>query len=204
MQQIDNNAALRNFSALVDFSNLVNSSLDLGFALNNILLTCFGKFHTTKGFIALINDEQVFEIKASKGLPKSILDIFPVVALSELDNNVALNNFLAENKLPICQQISSSEGVRGILVLGQRLTNKEYEKEDIDFLKTILNVGATAIENTLAMDKLKKVNRDLDGKVNQLSSLFDLSKEFSGILQTEMIGKLLVYSLIGQMLVSKY
>jgi len=37
-----------------------------------------------------------------------------------------------------------------------------------------------------------------------LSSLFDLSKEFSGILQTEMIGKLLVYSLIGQMLVSKY
>jgi len=64
------------------------------------------KFHTTKGFIALINDEQVFEIKASKGLPKSILDIFPVVALSELDNNVALNNFLAENKLPICQQIA--------------------------------------------------------------------------------------------------
>ena len=60
MSSYQNNAALRNFSALVDFGNLINSSLDLEFTLNNILLTCFGKFHTTKGIIALINEENVF------------------------------------------------------------------------------------------------------------------------------------------------
>ena len=204
MQQTDNNAALRNFSALVDFSNLVNSSLDLGFALNNILLTCFGKFHTTKGFIALIGNDDVLEIKASKGIQPNIIEKFPAINIAEIDNDKELNQFLNENNFPVCQPIKSSEGKKGIIILGNRLTNKIYEKEDIDFLNTILNVGATAIENTLAMDKLKKVNRDLDAKVNQLSSLFDLGKEFSGILQTEMIGKLLVYSLIGQMLVSKY
>lgn len=204
MLQTDSNAALRNFSALVDFSNLVNSSLDLGFALNNILLTCFGKFHTTKGFIALINEDGVFKIKASKGIPAKELDTFPEINLQNLEKNNQLDEFLKKNNLPICQQIKSSEGIRGLLILGQRLTKKEYEQDDIDFLNTILNVGATAIENTLAMDRLKIVNRDLDAKVNQLSSLFDLSKEFSGILQTEMVGKLLVYSLIGQMLVSKY
>ena len=48
------------------------------------------------------------------------------------------------------------------------------------------------------------MNRDLDSKVNQLSSLFDLSKEFSGILEEDMVGKLLVYSIIGQLLVSKF
>ena len=204
MLQTDNNAALRNFSALVDFSNLVNSSLDLGFALNNILLTCFGKFHTSKGLIALVSEENIFEIKASKGLPANVLENFPVFGIDEIEKLNKLNVFLRENNLPVCQFIKSSDGIKGLLILGERLTKKEYEKDDIDFLNTILNVGATAIGNTLTMEKIKKVNRDLDAKVNQLSSLFDLSKELSGILQTEMIGKLLVYSLIGQMLVSKY
>lgn len=204
MHQLDNNAALRNFSALVDFSNLINSNLDLNFTLNNILLTCFGKFHTTKGMIALLNEQNVFEVKASKGIPSQLINTFPVVELDGYKGIEDYQTFLEQNNFPVFQEIRSSEGLKGFLILGQRLTNKTYDEEDINFLKTILNVGSTAIENTLVVDKLKKVNRELDAKVNQLSSLFDLSKEFSGILQIEMVSKMLVYSLIGQMLVSKY
>lgn len=204
MQQIDNNAALRNFSALVDFSNLINSTLDLNFTLNNILLTCFGKFHTTKGLIALLNEDDVFEVKASKGINAGIISNFPIITSSDYETNLELARFIEQNNFPILKEIKSSGGFKGIIILGQRLTNKPYEEEDIDFLKTILNVGSTAIENSGVVEKLKKVNRDLDSKVNQLSSLFDLSKEFSGILQIEMVSKMLVYSLIGQMLVSKY
>lgn len=204
MQQTDNNAALRNFSALVDFSNLINSSLDINFALNNILLTCFGKFHTTKGLIALINNEGMLEVQASKGFTQQALKSFPELAADNYDSNEKLADFISENKLQVYQEIKSSEGLKGLIILGARLTSKSYDDSDISFLRTIVNVGATAIENCLAVDKLKKVNRDLDSKVNQLSSLFDLGKEFSGVLQIEQISKLLVYSLIGQMLVSKY
>jgi len=204
MQQSENNAALRNFSALVDFSNLINSSLDINFALNNILLTCFGKFHTTKGLIALLNNERIFEIHASKGFTQQVLATFPYVTGDDYDSNDKLADFISTNKMQVYQEIKSSEGLRGLIILGSRLTNKSYDDSDISFLKTIVNVGATAIENCLAVDRLKRVNRDLDSKVNQLSSLFDLGKEFSGVLQIEQISKLLVYSLIGQMLVSKY
>jgi len=204
MQKQDNNAALRNLSALVDFSNLVNSSLDLNFALNNILLTCFGKFHTTKGIIALTNDEGLLEPKSAKGIPQSIIQNFPVVQIEELDNNRLLKEFIVKNNFVLKKTISSSGGVAGLLLLGARLTGKPYEKEDMDFLNTVLNIGVIAIENSLTVEKLKKVNRTLDSKVNQLNSLFDLGKEFSGILNVETISKLLVYSLIGQMLVSKY
>ena len=204
MHQLDNNAALRNFSALVDFSNLINSNLDLNFTLNNILLTCFGKFHTTKGMVALSNEQNVFEVKASKGIPGQIISAFPTVKFDDYKGIDNFQQFLDANNFPVFQEIRSSEGLKGFLILGQRLTNKPYDEEDVNFLKTILNVGSTAIENTLVVDKLKKVNRELDAKVNQLSSLFDLSKEFSGILQIEMVSKMLVYSLIGQMLVSKY
>lgn len=204
MQTTDHNATLRNFSALVDFSNLVNSSLDLNFALNNILLTCFGKFHASKGLIALFNDDGILEIKSHKGILKKVTDNFPAISQCDINTNQELKNFIEMNGFPICQEIKSSEGTKGILLLGNRLTNRNYDSEDIEFLKTILNVGATAIENSLTVEKLKKVNRDLDGKINQLYSLFDLGKEFSGILQVENIARLLVYSLIGQMLVSKY
>lgn len=204
MQQSDNYAALRNFSALVDFSNLINSSLDINFTLNNILLTCFGKFHTTKGLIALLNNDRFFEVHASKGFNTQTLQTFPRISADDYDSDEKLADFISANKMQVYQEIKSSEGLKGLIILGTRLTNKAYDDADISFLKTIVNVGATAIENCLAVDRLKRVNRDLDSKVNQLSSLFDLGKEFSGVLQVEQISKLLVYSLIGQMLVSKY
>ena len=56
MQLPDNNNALRNLSAIVDFSNNINSNLNLEFALNNLLLTCFGKLTISKGIIALFNE----------------------------------------------------------------------------------------------------------------------------------------------------
>ena len=204
MQQSDNNSALRNFSALVDFSNLINSTLDLNFTLNNMILTCFGKFHTTRGLIALFSEENILELKTAKGVPKSILEKFPEIDLIEYEKENTIKRFAEQNNFPVLQEIKSSDGLKGIIILGQRLTNTPYEEEDINFLKTILNVGSTAIENSIIVERLKKVNRNLDAKVNQLSSLFDLSKEFSGILQIEMVSKMLVYSLIGQMLVSKY
>jgi sigma-B regulation protein RsbU (phosphoserine phosphatase) len=43
----------RNLTALVEFSRIINSSLDLDFILNNVLLICMGKFLATRGLIAL-------------------------------------------------------------------------------------------------------------------------------------------------------
>lgn len=204
MQLTDNIAALRNLSALVDFANLINSSLDLSFALNNILFTCFGKFQTTKGVILLINSSNLLELKAAKGFTNSALSEITPFAPDEYDSNEMLQKFKIKNKLVFCREIKSSNGLKGYILLGEKLSKKEYTNEDFEFLNTIINIGATAIDNSLIVSELKELNRELDAKVNQLSSLFDLSKEFSGILKIEMIGKLLLYSIIGQLLVSKY
>lgn len=199
-----NKAALRNFSALVDFSKLINSSLDINFILNNILLTCFAKFQTTKGLIALLDEDKKFVVKAYKGINKSIIENFPFITSYNYDINENFSNYISQNNFHIYNEIKSTEGLRGLILLGNKINNQEYDNEDINFLKTIINVGATAIENSLTVEKLKKINRELDSKVNQLSSLFDLSKEFSGLINTSQIAKLLSYTLIGQLLVTKY
>ncbi|HET54676.1 MAG TPA: GAF domain-containing protein, partial [Ignavibacteria bacterium] len=204
MQTKDQNSALRNLSALVDFSNVINSSLDIQFAFNNLLLTCLGKFHATRGCILIKGVNNLLSVSSTKGLTQESLNSFPAVKLSDYESNKEFQAFLKRNRLALTQKIISSDGVIGLLILGERIDGSKYSDDDVNFLKTILNIAATAIENARSVEKLKLLNRELDGKVNQLRSLFDLSKEFSGILEKDMIGKLLVFSIIGQLMVSKY
>ena len=204
MQQSDHKSTLRNLSALVDFGNLINSSLDINFIFNNLLLTCFGKFHTSRGAICLVDKNGFLQLSAAKGLKESQIKNFLQVNIETYYKDETFNNYLNENKLVLTQEINSNKKVIGLILLGDRLTGEEYSVEDKNFLQTFLNIAATAIENSDGVSKLKDLNRNLDTKVHQLSALFDLSKEFSSILEIPRVSKLLGYSIIGQLLVSKY
>jgi len=56
----------------------------------------------------------------------------------------------------------------------------------------------------MVINELQKVNRQLDSRVQRLSSLFELSKEFGSFAESLRVVKLLVFSLLGQFLVQKY
>jgi len=205
MNLVDTDGAQRNLSALVDFGKFINSSLDLKSILNNLLLTCFGKFHTTKGIIALFDDKNELKIKAFKGISKDVIKLFPVVKRKDIEcNDSTLLPFREEYNFKYCQHIKSSQGILGLIFLGEKLSKAEYSRDDIEFIDLIINVAATAIENSIIFEKLKVVNRNLDSKVTMLSSLFELSKEFSGVLETQRVVKLLIYSIIGQLMISSY
>jgi sigma-B regulation protein RsbU (phosphoserine phosphatase) len=194
----------RNLTALVEFSRIINSSLDLDFILNNVLLICMGKFLATRGLIALsINGKLI--IKSSKGIPEEFKKKFPKLIVDDnLINNSELKNFFTEGKLQVIEKISSSDDCLGIVCLGEKLNKSPFTEDDIEFLKTIINISASAIQNSLVVDKLSMVNRFLDSRVQRLNSLFELSKEFGLFSESSRVAKLLVYSVIGQFLVSKY
>ena len=204
MNSFNNIDARQNLSALVDFSNAINSSLDLEFTLNNLLLTCFGKLHTTKGFVALVDSEKKLSIKLSKGINQSNIEAFPNVSVDGEKFTQNFYNYLDKYKYPLYRNIVSPQGIIGVVVLGEQLSHAKFTENDREFLRVLVNIASAAIENSTIISKLKTVNRSLDGKVNQMSVLFELSKEFSGTLQIKMIGKLLVFSIIGQLLVSKF
>lgn len=79
MKQNEYNAAQRTLSALVDFSNLINSSLDINFILNNLLFTCLTKFHTSRGIITFVNPNGQLYVKSGKGIDEKILLKYPEV-----------------------------------------------------------------------------------------------------------------------------
>lgn len=204
MQDNENLKVKRNLTALVEFSRIINSSLDLNFILNNVLLTCLGKFLATRGIIAL-NINGKLKVKSYKGIPEVNISLFPDIDASEdcYENN-DFKKFFTDNNLLASEKISSSNECVGIVCLGEKLNKQDYTKDDLDFLKTILNIAASAIQNSLIVEELKLVNRELDSRIQRLSSLFELSKEFGLFSESTKVTRLLIFSLIGQFLVQKY
>ncbi len=203
MQLPDSNSALKNLSALVDFSNYLNSNLNLEFTLNNLLLTCLGKLQTTKGVILLFDEKDTLQIKIFKGIKEENIVAFPNKNNSK-PKDKDLDEFKLQNGFALSEKIESGDHIIGYLFLGKKLTKKEFTADDKNFLSTIVKIGGTAIANALNFEKLKSINKTLDSKINQLNTLFDLGKEFSSILEIERVSKLLTYSITAQMLVSKY
>ncbi|MBZ0199002.1 MAG: SpoIIE family protein phosphatase [Ignavibacteriaceae bacterium] len=204
MPEIENIKAKRNLTALVEFSRIINSSLHLDFILGNVLLTCMGKYLSSRGLIAL-HENKKFVVKSVKGLTDKVLKRFPVEdSIDVLFESAAFKSFLVYSKLAVVEKLWSSEHCIGFMALGEKLNNSPYTEDDLEFLKTILNIASTAVQNSLVLNELKLVNRTLDTRVNRLNSLFELSKEFGMFSESTKVAKLLVYSVIGQFLVSKF
>jgi sigma-B regulation protein RsbU (phosphoserine phosphatase) len=193
----------RNLTALIDFSRIINSSIDLHFILNNVLLTCLGKFLATRGLIALKENGKIV-LKGSKGLGTEIKEKFPELeATQECIDNPALISFMQDANLKVAEKISSSDDCIGLVCLGEKLNKSDYTEDDVEFLATILNISATAVQNSMVINELKSVNRQLDSRVQRLSSLFELSKEFGLFLEPSKVIRLLGFSLMGQFLLKK-
>ncbi len=204
MNDTENIKVKRNLTALVEFSRIINSSTDLDFIINNILLTCMGKFLATKGLFAL-NENGELKIHSSKGIPERVLSKFPVSGLT-LDSftKEEFRSHLGISELCISEKVFSSDKVLGIICLGEKLNKTMYSEDDHEFLKTILNISSTAVQNSIVINELKKVNRVLDTRLHRLNSLFELSKEFALFSESSKVARLLVYSVIGQLFVSRF
>ncbi len=205
MNDVDNLRFKRNLTALVEFSRIINSSLDLNFILNNILLTCMGKFFATRGLIALKEDGQL-KLKISKGISDELAKKFPSITSSNgsFKDDKLFSGFIDEANFHAVEKINSSDECVGVICLGEKLNKSLYSEDDLEFLRTILNISATAVQNSIVLNKLTKLNRKLDSRLNRLNSLFELSKEFGLFSESTKVAKLLVYSIIGQFLVSKF
>jgi sigma-B regulation protein RsbU (phosphoserine phosphatase) len=203
MQNANNNAQ-KNLYALIDFSQFINSSLELENIAGNLLLTCFGKFHCTKGFIVIYDEEQRVRNIISKGFAFTNVSDYINYSGSKFESSIDFRNAISKEHLVIEKEIVSSNGIIGKIFLGEKLLKEPFRDEDMELLSTLLNISALSIQNSLSFQKLKDLNKELNTKINQLSSIFDLGKEFSSILDIERVSKLLVFSILGQLLVTKY
>jgi len=197
---------------LFEFSNVVNSSVDLKFILGTVLLTVMGKMLVSKGMVLLKRDPGQFEIVNAKGLGSETVGKMlrierPIRSVDYTDRAGASQpwlGFFRERGQKLLVPIMAQRRIVGLLSLGERLGGKRYSKSEHQLINSLVNLSAAAIEKALMIEQLREVNRSLDRKYQELNTLFDLSKEFNVILDADKVIRLLTFSLLGQIGVNRY
>jgi len=193
-------------NSLIEFSQLINSNLDLDFIFGNILLSIMGKMLITKGmFLVKQHDkeENNFLINSIKGISRNFANTeiefeFPRLSIFTLDDIKEYDNFFRKNGFNFFFKIFFDKKFLGVLCLGKKINGNPIGKDEIIFIETLLNISAPAIENSLKFKEIKVLNDDLSTQINQLKSLFELSNELNtNLLDREKIIRLLNYTLLG-------
>lgn len=191
MTQHESNKQLE-LDSLIEFSQLINSNLNLSFILGNILLSIMGKMLITKGMVMIKqyseDKSNIYTIESSKGVhlletEKQVAMDFPKEPVfCPKDLNEKDREFFESKGLVNFFKIYFDKKLLGVLCLGRKVTQKEGDellaKNEVVFLETLLNLSASSIENTIKFNEISRLNISLSNKVNQLKSLFELGKEF--------------------------
>ncbi|MEK6649461.1 MAG: PP2C family protein-serine/threonine phosphatase [Bacteroidota bacterium] len=195
---------------LFEFSKVVNSSLDLEFILATVLRTLMGKMLAGKGMVLSRADKQHFRVQFVRGLPESLVGSLYTMAraprafvhLGRRKESWAAT--LGALEMDVLVPIPSRGSIVGYLALGRRMNAARYGTADKELLNSLVDLSGSAIEKALIIGQVNDANRNLDRKVQELNTLFDLSKELNAGLDLERVLRLLSFALMGQIGVRQY
>lgn len=194
--------------ALYESSRLLSASLDLDFVLDSLLLTALSKLLVTRGVVLLYDpltsEHRAAAVKGIPGLVRGDRLRLGKVPPGRLLRGTEVPEPLAEHRIALVLPVSFGHREIGLIGLGKKATGQPFEAAELEFLQSLIHISSAAVHNSLMVEELKQANRDLDGKIQQLNTLFDLSQEFNATLDRGRLVKLLSFALMGQMLVGKY
>jgi sigma-B regulation protein RsbU (phosphoserine phosphatase) len=171
-----------------------------------------GRMMLGKGLILIKNEGNEFKIETIKGLPHKLqgkeIEIPDVPShpffIQELKKEETWSSFFKEFKIELMLPIVSRTDIIGLLGFSRKISGQAFNEEEIEFLGSLTNIATTSIENALVFDQIQKVNRQLDHKIQELNTLFDIGKELNLTLDKNKILKLLSYALMGQITVNSF
>jgi sigma-B regulation protein RsbU (phosphoserine phosphatase) len=208
------NRRLLELSSLFEISQTLNESLDLSHVLNNVLLIPMGRMMIARGAI-ILRENNCFRIHLSKGLSKNleekaitVSDIphqaFKISDLKERDDIYSVSLFAADAKLELGIPFISHNRCLGIALFGPKLNKTDFSKDEKDFLNSLASIATSSIENALQLKKTQEINRQLDERIQELKTLFDIGQGLAATLEYSKILRLLTYAFMGQMLITHY
>jgi phosphoserine phosphatase RsbU/P len=194
--------------ALYETSRLLSASLDLEFVLNNLLLTAMSKLLVARGMVLLFDPlEQGYKAASVKGISGVVPGSIQRIAVISADRPLHREEIppdLVDRRIELVIPVRYGYREIGLIALGGKATGQPFENLELEFIQSLVNMTSAAVHNSLMVEELKQANRDLDGRIQQLNTLFDLSQEFNATVDRKHLVKLLSFALMGQMLVGKY
>lgn len=192
--------------ALYQTSRLLSSSLDRDFVLDSLLLTAMSKLLVGRGAVLLFdpleNAHRVAAVKGVKQLARN--DVLTLDTPPETSDGQGLPPTIEHLGLRLMLPIVFGTHDLGFVALGAKATGEDFQVEELDFIRSLINISSPAVHNSIMVEELKQANRDLDAKIQQLDTLFDLSQEFNATMDRDRLVRLLSLTLMGQLLIRRH
>lgn len=198
---------------LFDLSKVLNSSLNLKKILNTILLTPMGKLLISKGVVLVEQEINKYKVETLKGLSKELLgqtikiDQFP--ESPQFINQLPVSewvNFFKQNGIALLLPILYDDKKLGVIGFGDKFIGSKFTAPDLEYLFSLSNMAATAVQNGIIFEQLNKTNRKLEKKLQEQNTLSEIVRELNASLsslKSERVMNLLVYSIMGEMTVNR-
>ncbi len=166
-----------------------------------------------RGIVLLKRDGKIFKVITARGLDNSIIK--KSIQIERPPRSIQLIKklvqeksewleFLNNNQQSLVIPIIAQKRIVGYITLGERLTKSSFSSLDKKIIQSLVNLSGTAIEKALIINQVKEANRNLDRKIQELNTLFDLSKEFNIGLDEKKVIRLVTFALLGQVGVKNY
>ncbi len=187
---------------LIDYTLTINSFKDFNKIINHFLLTLMGKFLISK-IVFYISNNSKFKLIQSKGVivDKKFYEIdlsadgIDNVIVSELKANYSLNHF---------KEIKIEQKFIGIIFYNFHPIKENFRNNEINLFESIVSLTSVVIENSLMIQNLDELNRQLHIKISQTKSLFELSKELSLLLNESDVYRFLSYTVMGNFMLNRF
>ncbi len=198
--------------SLIELSQVLNSTLDVDALLNTCLLTVMGRMLVGRGLALASDDEGNLSVRVIKGLPDALAqerfrfehDFAAPTPVAELpDQGCRYKEIFLSLGIHVVVPMSSPTRRVGALCLGGKMNGEPFSGRELEFLNSLSNIAATALENALMFQRLAAVNRRLDRKVQELNTLFEVGKELNLTLDASRILRILQHTVMGQMTVGR-
>lgn len=176
--------------ALLESARLLHGSLDLDELLRSLLRSVMGRLVVSRALLALADDDGTAHVAVSRGF-KNLPAGSPFDPTHATDAGV-------EHLLPM----GDPGHPTGYLGLGRRLAGAPGERET-EFLQALLGIAATAVDNARSHERARRLNRQLNRRLQQLGTLLDLVRSLTSTLEPPAIAQILSLTLAGQWLVRR-
>lgn len=200
---------------VLDTTRMLLESRSKDFILQNLLLITMGKLLVPKaGIFMFDNKSGLYTLTKKKG--SFTMEEGDTVDLSLKKSHLNKSQVeYQECKDKVPNLISNMDGCLffnlrtvnrhiGYLFISKKAIDKPFIKSELEFVESLSIISSAAIANSEMFDELKATNQNLDHRIHELNTLFDLSKEFNLLVDREKISRIFKFALLGQLFVRSF
>ncbi|GBD01605.1 Phosphoserine phosphatase RsbU [bacterium HR18] len=194
--------------ALYEASRLLSTSGDRNAIVRTLLLSALSKLLVTRGVVLLweplVQRFRVADVRGPVGMAPGEELTLPQPVADRLLLEAEVPEVLRQRSLCLVVPLMFRHRLLGLLSLGRKATGEGFSKRELEFIQALATLSAAALHNALLIEELQQANRDLDLRLQQLNTLFELAQEFNATIDREQLAHLLSLALMGQLLVNRY